>query len=78
MTEPIKTLLFDFGGTLDANGVALESVTFTVPGTYDLCVNYSGDDNYYSVECNFSHGNVAELSVTVDPAPDPIFGNGFE
>ena len=64
--------------TLDASGVATESITFTQPGTYDLCANYAGDDNYYSIECNFSHGNVAELSVTVDPAPDPIFSNGFD
>jgi hypothetical protein len=64
--------------TLDASGMATETITFTEPGTYDLCVNYVGDDNYYSIECNFSHGNVAELSVTVDPPPDPIFKNGFE
>ena len=85
--EPVgKVQLFDrvsgetFGPelTLDAFGVATETVTFTVPGTYDLCVNYGGDDNYYSIECNFSHGNVAELSVTVDPAPDPVFADGFE
>lgn len=64
--------------TLDASGVANESISFSVPGVYDLCVNYSGDDNYNSIECNFSHGNAAELSVTVDPLPDPIFANGFD
>jgi hypothetical protein len=63
---------------LGVDGIVHETISFAQPGVYDLCVNYSGDDDYNPVECNFSHGNAAELSVTVDPAPDPIFANGFE
>ena len=64
--------------TLGTDGIVSESIAFSVPGVYDLCVNYSGDDNYLSIECNFAHGNAAELSVTVDAAPDPIFADGFD
>lgn len=63
---------------LDALGQASESILFATPGLYDVCANYGGDAIFDPIECQFTHGNAAGISITVDAPPDSIFNNGFD
>jgi hypothetical protein len=63
---------------LDANGQVATSVTLTLPGLYDICANYSGDAVFNEIDCQFTHGNAAGITITVDTPPDPIFASGFD
>jgi len=68
-----ETTWYDIGTnphTTDANGIASDTITLSVPGTYDFRAEFPGDDQYEASSAELTNQTIkagTKITLTVTP-----------